>query len=270
MVSTTIIMGAWGYSVKSDDTVLDVLDTFNQYLKQGATEGEATRSTLRDFADLIGDPDDEPLLWLGLAEAQWTYGMLDPVTLDRVRQDVARGAGLERWAESPTDLAKRQQALATFIAKVEQSNPRPRKRPRIVVRPPEFEPGTCLAIRGRDGFYRAAIVLVADHTNVENGQNLIALLDYHSADRPGMGVFEQRRWSIQPREVTPYLRATHGLSAHEATFDEVDASWYPARIGFRSERERFEIIGQITVRADDPQDTTGYAFPFTSWKNLGR
>lgn len=263
-------MGAWGYTVTADDTVLDVLDTFKHHLKHGATEAEATSRTLCDFADLQGDPDEEPLLWLGIAEAQWTYGVLDPTVLDRVRQDVSIGMGLERWSESPADLTKRRQALVAFVARVERLNPRPRKRPHLVVRSPEFELGICLAIRGQDGLYRAAIVLAADHSNPEHGKNLIALLDYRSSDRPGPEVFEQRQWMTRVREVTPYLREVRGLSLQETTVEEADAAWYPARFGFRAERERFEIVGRTTLRPDDPEDPSGHAFPFTSWKNLGR
>ena len=263
-------MGTWGYAVTSDDTVRDVLDTFRHYLKHGATEAEATNWTLHSFADLEGDPDEETLLWLGLAEAQWAYGAVDPAVLDRVRDDVASGAGLERWEESPADLAKRRRALAAFVAKVERPNPRPRKRPRLVVRPPEFEPGACLAVRGRDGLYRAAVVVAADHSNPEYGMNLIATLDYRSADAPGPEVFEQRRWVTREREVTPYLREVRGLSAQETTVEEVDAAWYQARLGFRAERERFEVVGQTVLRPGDPSDPSKYAFPHTSWKNLGR
>ena len=44
----------------------------------------------------------------------------------------------------------------------------------------KFQPGDCLSILMSNGQYAAALVLVADHSNVEYGKNLIGVLDYLS------------------------------------------------------------------------------------------
>jgi hypothetical protein len=44
-----------------------------------------------------------------------------------------------------------------------------------------------LSIRLSNGQYAAALVLAADHSNVEYGVNLIGVLDYLSLEKPTIG-----------------------------------------------------------------------------------
>jgi hypothetical protein len=46
-------------------------------------------------------------------------------------------------------------------------NPRPKKSQRTISRPPNFEAGDCLSVRLSNGQFAAAIVLVADRTDLE-------------------------------------------------------------------------------------------------------
>jgi hypothetical protein len=243
-------MGSWGPGIRQDDLVRDVIESFKEQLKDGAPIGEATEKVEREYAETLDDEDEAPLVRLALADAQWTYGALDPQLYARVRADVEAGAGLGRWQEaSAEDFEKRRLALAKFLEKTAQPNPRPAKLPRRVVRPPRFEAGDCLAVALSNGQYGAALVLATDPSEIEYGKNLIAVLDYMAAERPPIKVFTKRRW----------LEMTH----HEWG-GELDISWYLA-VGFQGEKERFERVGKIRLRRRDPKDALSY----TSWDELG-
>jgi hypothetical protein len=70
-------MGAWGYGIRQDDFVLDVVGIFEDLLKAGHSVPDATKTVKARFAADTNDPDDGPLLWLALADVQWTYGELE-------------------------------------------------------------------------------------------------------------------------------------------------------------------------------------------------
>src|SRR5687768_16054310 len=151
-------MGAWGYGIRKDDFVCDLIGGFEDQLKAGRSVHEASEAITTKFAAAMNDTDDGPLVWIALAEAQWTYGQLEPRVLERVRQDLASGRSLAAWAEERRGLASRRAALERCISRIGRPNRRPKK-PKPVLRAPRFQPGDCLSIRLPDGKYRAALVL---------------------------------------------------------------------------------------------------------------
>jgi len=243
-------MGTWGTGIKEDDVVCDVIGAFEDKLKDGATIVAATQAVLAEFSDALEDEDDAPQVWIGLAEAQWSFGELDHAVLDRVRRDYESGEGLSRWLEaSDTEQRKRRRVLQGFVEKLSVPNTRPKRRPRRISRPPKFAPGDCLAIRLSNGLYGAGLVLASDHSNVEYGMNLIAVLDYMAAAQPDLRVFKRRRW----------LELTH-----HAWGGKPDISWYLA-VHFKRERHRFELVGIIKIRNKDPKHSNS----FDGWSSLG-
>src|SRR5262249_18820413 len=148
------------------------------------------------FAAEIKDTDDGPLFWIALADAQWTYGGLEPQVRKHVQEDFDSGRSLDRWTDDQRGLSRRRAALATFLSKIAEPNPRPKKPPKVIVRAPKFRPGDCLSIRLSNGQHAAALVLAADHSNVEYGKNLIGVLDYLSHDKPTIDVFRKRKWLV--------------------------------------------------------------------------
>jgi hypothetical protein len=79
-------MGAWGYCIRHDDFVLDVIGVFEELLKAGHSVRDATKAVKSRFASAIKDSDDGPLFWLALADVQWTtvnsnQGLKSQVTL---------------------------------------------------------------------------------------------------------------------------------------------------------------------------------------------
>jgi hypothetical protein len=194
---------------------------------------------------VIGDLDDGPLFWIGLAEAQWTFGEVDGSVLAKVKADILSGAGLDRWEEAGAGaLAKRGHVLEKFVEKVSTPNPRPRRPPKLIIRPSKFKPGDCLAVLLTNGQYGAALVLAADDSRPEYGSNLVGTMDYMAPEKPGIELFEKRNW----------LRVTH----HNWDGSR-DVHWFPPW-GFRKAKSRIEVIGCVRLKRSDPKDSPSYSF----------
>jgi hypothetical protein len=123
---------------------------------------EVLRKTiLAKYAESVGDPDEGPLIWIGIAKAQWDCAHLEPLVVSRIREIVKDGLGLDRWAEQGDSLLQRRKAaLNQFLDKLQTSNPRPRKPKKAIKRKPIFQPGDCLAVRLQDGDWGALLVLL--------------------------------------------------------------------------------------------------------------
>ena len=243
-------MGTWNFGIKSDDFVLDVIDSFKDYLKQNISVAEASNLILKDYSKEIKDSDDGPLFWIALGEMQWSYGELDKKVLENIKDDFSNGRGLERWAEqSENDLQKRKRVIDKFIQKLESDNAKPSKKPKLIVRPPIYKPGDCLSILLDNNQYGAALVLASIHDIPELGLNVIATIDYLSSDKPTIDVFKKREW----------LKLTH----HNWN-GELDVNEYSFRF-WQKEKHRFEVVGKIPIIKSDFQK----GFYFSNYKNLG-
>ena len=242
-------MGAWGYGIRQDDFVCDVIGVFEDVLKTGKSVREATEAVRSKFTGAMKDADDGPLFLIALADMQWTYGELEPQILNRVKGDLESGRSLAAWTEDRHALARRKVALEKFIRKIGQPRRRPKKSPKIVLRAPKFRPGDCLSIRLSNGQYAAALVLAADHSNVEYGTNLLGVLDYLSPEKPTMEVFRKRKWLVLDKN---------------SSDNKIDVAWYHY-IGFRAVKDRLEIVGQVEILDSDPTDSAIYR----RWTGIG-
>jgi hypothetical protein len=242
-------MGSWGYAIRHDDFVCDVIGEFEDLLKAGRSVAEATAAVTSRFRGALEDEADGPLFWIALADVQWTYGALEPAVFEHVREDFTARRSLLAWEEDPRGLAKRRAVLETFIRKLEVPKARPPKRAKTIVRAPKFVPGACLSIHRFDGAYGAAIVLAADHSTPEHGKNLVGVLDYSSDTSPAMDVFLERRWRL--------------LSEHGAG-DQLHVGWY-FPTGFRKVKDRIAIVSTVDILDSDPKDSNFYF----GWGNIG-
>lgn len=241
-------MGAWGYGIRQDDFVCDVIGAFEDELKAGRSVAEATETVTSQFSGAITDPVDGPLLWIALAEMQWTYGGLNASVVERVRTDLESGRSLVPWEEDQRGLERRRAALNAFVRKIGVPNPRPKKPPKTVVRAPKFQAGDCLSINLPNGDYAAAIVLVADHSLAEQGRNLVAVMDHRSAEKPTIEMF--RRWRLQ--------------TGQNGWNNGAEVGWY-LPVGFRTVKNRIEVIGQVEILDSDPHDCPLYF----RWTGIG-
>jgi hypothetical protein len=242
-------MGTWGYGLRSDDFVSDVLGVFEDLLKSGHSIADASNAVRAKFRSSLEDFDEGLQFWLALADMQRTYGRVDADVLTRVKSDLATGRGLERWQDRPKDLAKRKKVLEALVHKIETPNPRPKRIPKVVVRPPKFQPGDCLSICLSNGQYGAALVLATDHSNPEYGKDLVGVLDYLATDKPALDVFEGRKW---------FYRNHHHWKNNR------DLGWYLSG-GFRTIKNSIEVVGHIDILESDTTECSCYCY----WGHLG-
>lgn len=242
-------MSAWGHGIREDDFVCDILGEFDDLLKAGKNVKEATHAVTSKFSYVLNDPDDGPLFWIALAEAQWTYGDLDSKVLNHVREDFDACRSLKHWLDNPTGMKKRRAALEKFIIKITTPKLRPKNLPKIVVRAPKFIPGDCLSIRLESGSYAAALVLASDHSNVEYGKNLIVVLDFLASNKPDMDVFHARKWLIL---------------THHSWGRKMDIAWY-LPVNVRAIKDRIEVVGQIATLDSDPKKSNSCC----GWDGIG-
>jgi len=246
-------MGTWGTGILSDDTVRDVLGDYLDLFNRGDSPDAIRQRLLIAHSESVRDPDEGPLIWIGIAKAQWDCSHLEPLVLSKVREIVSEGLGLDRWAEQGERLLeRRKRALNQFLVKLETANPRPRKPRKAIKRRPIFQPGDCLAVRLQDGDWGAILVLKGEPESDDPyketyGTNLVVTLRYKSPDMPSLSVFEKREW----------LYLTHHSWKNDLVLSYVTAS------RFRKVRDRFVRVGAIELRPTDPRTATMHS-PWSS------
>lgn len=254
-------MGTWGFNILDDDFVRDVYGNYMEAFNAKVAPDDILRELEDKYPSAIGDDEDDgPLFVLAVAKAQWDCGHLTPETIAMVKRIVDEGLGLENWEdEGPRVLAKRKAKVAEFLRAIQAPNPKPRKPKPPTRRAPVHEPGTCLALRLKDGDYGAVLVLAAPEENrgprkETYGVNIVGILAYKSARKPGMDVFEARQW----------LRLTHHewIKENKGAGRQVITHVY--RKGYKKVAEQFEVIGRSAIRPTDPQDTNWYG----GWEGL--
>jgi hypothetical protein len=242
-------MGAWGTGILSDDTIRDVIGDYLDLFDRGNSAEAIRQRILERYAGSLRDADEGPLIWLGIAKAQWDCGHLEPLVLSKSREIVGEGLGLARWAEQgERRLERRKTALKQFLSKLEAPNPRPRKPRKAIKRKPRFQPGDCLAVKLRDGDWGAILVLQGepesdDPYDETYGNNLLINLRYKNSEMPGLEVFEKREW----------LYKTHHGWRNEL------ALYYVTALQFRPVKDRIVVVGTIPLRSTDPQKSKSYS-----------
>jgi hypothetical protein len=242
-------MGAWGTGVLSDDTVRDVYDSYLDLFNRGNPPELIRQKLLEDFEESMGDSTDGPLIWLGIAKAQWDCDQLEPLVLQRVREIVSEGLGLDLWAEQGERLLQRRRTiLGQFLARLGTRNPRQRKPRKAVKRKAVFQPGDCLEVRLKDGDWGAILVLDGelesdDPYKETYGTNLVVTLRYKSSEMPSLNVFEKREW----------FHLTH-----HSWKDHLELC-YVTSTRFREVKDRLVRIGAIELRPTDPRTAKAYS-----------
>jgi hypothetical protein len=241
-------MGIWGLAIRSDDFVADVVYAYKASLKASQDLQSARSEVIDKFAEIIKHGDEAPLFWIAIADVQWEYGVMDAEAFQFVAADYRHGRGLENWEANPKQLLKRRAVLEAFLQKLQAPNPKPAKIPRLIRRPPPLAAGDCLSVVLDGGYYGAAIVTVADASDMENGTNLVGVLDYYSRKRPDCSVFNTRNWLV--------LTHHHWNGIH-------DFCWYSAH-NFKSIKNRLEIVCRTEIVECDKQPCKSYRH----WDNL--
>jgi hypothetical protein len=71
-------MGAWGTGILSDDTVRDVYSDYLDLFNRGNAPAVIRQKLLERYKESLEDSDDGPLIWVGIAKAQWDCAQLEP------------------------------------------------------------------------------------------------------------------------------------------------------------------------------------------------
>lgn len=186
-------MGAWGYGIEDNDTVLDVRGTFGDALRATQSVADATAAVRKEFVVRRPNVDFEAQVRIGLALCQWRHGALDPELLDQLRADLAADRGIDSY----DDPEQRRKVMRAFVARLGKPNPRPKAMPKPPAapkaakrpakpQPTPFAAGECLAVyRPRKG-HHAAIVVVADE---REGSNYVARLEWKENRAPTLADF---------------------------------------------------------------------------------
>jgi hypothetical protein len=208
-------MGAWSDSILADDDAQEVYDHYRRLINQGKEHAAVRQALERSWADSITDSDDGPIFWFAIAQAQWEFGQLDADVMRRVAEIADKGLGLERWREGgPSMLSKREKVVRDFLNKISKPNPNPVKRRGEKRYPPIYLPGECLAVELNDGAFGAVIVLACDDSHDIEGFDIVALLEWHSAEKPPLNFFE-KVLLIRPNEdgrLIPVVRRCYARS----------------------------------------------------------
>ena len=142
-------MGTWGTGILEDDTALDIHGDFIERFDDGESPDAARQAVIRRYYDQFLDEETNAAVWLGLAQAEWDVGALQPVTLQTIEQIVATGQDLARWAGPDRD--QRQAVLQAFVKALRTPRETPRVPTPIVAKPAVAQPGTCFAVKLLDG-----------------------------------------------------------------------------------------------------------------------
>ena len=126
-------MGTWNAGLFSNDTTLDVKDTYMKCLEQQLSNEEAYKKTYEEYEELIGT-DEEPLFWYALADTQWNVGRLMPAVKEIALNLIAEKGGVSLWEDTPKKILKWENTLHKLKEKLESPMP-PEK---IIKKPIEF------------------------------------------------------------------------------------------------------------------------------------
>lgn len=119
-------MGTWNAGLFSNDTTLDVRDTYLGFLKQQLNNEDAYKKTYEEYEELIGT-DEEPLFWYAIADTQWNTGRLMPEVKDIVLELIQEKGGISLWEELRNGAMKWEKTLQKLKEKIESPMPPEKK-----------------------------------------------------------------------------------------------------------------------------------------------
>lgn len=143
-------MSSSGPAIFDDDLACDVRGLYRKSLLDRVPDEEATRQGIERWAGL--GPDEEPVLWLALAAAQFEVGRLDEHVRDRAVEVIDSGRDLVRWHEAGPEFAA-ERAAVLAVLREQLTGPQPKRK---TLRRPwrevtDLEAGMVLAWTASDG-----------------------------------------------------------------------------------------------------------------------
>ena len=126
-------MGVSGTAIFSNDTALDVRDSYIENLENGMDDDKALKATLEEFKAYLDDPEERTVVLIALAVTQSKVGRLDPKICKNALAAIDSGEDIAFWEQDNPKLApKRREVLLKARAQLTGEQPK-RKR----IKPPK-------------------------------------------------------------------------------------------------------------------------------------
>lgn len=121
-------MGFWGSGLYQNDSTCDLRDDYIEHLRNQLSNEEAYEKIMEAYKELIGDEEEEPLLWYALADTQWRVGRLMPEVKEKALMWIKKRGGLDGWADSQSKGAGWLKTLEKLRVNLEEKPMPPEKR----------------------------------------------------------------------------------------------------------------------------------------------
>jgi|LakMenE18May11ns_1017448.scaffolds.fasta_scaffold9739750_1 hypothetical protein len=155
-------MGHWGTGISSNDTFMEVYETFFHYYNHNSSIADIKKQLEIDFAETINSEQTSNDYWFALAKALWECKELDSNTLEKVKEIIKSKIDIKVWKEldaTEKDLREREKVLDKFLFTISSEKEKPKARKKIKYYSGNYEKGTCLAFKMKNGNYGGFLVI---------------------------------------------------------------------------------------------------------------
>lgn len=202
-------MGTWGTAIFSDDTAVDVRESFRDLIGDGLSPEDATARVLAEYRSSLTDPNDGPPFWLGLAVTQWKSGRLQEDVKARALEVIDSGADLRRWSGDEKLVRARQIVLAKTREMLLSAQPPARRIAKAFRQTNDWMVGELVSYRSASGKY--VIFRVLGH-HVDRGGTApeMELLDYYDDAPPRL----EAALALATRPMVEKMAHDYSLTRH--------------------------------------------------------
>jgi len=200
-------VGAWGTAIFTDDVACDVRDGYRQLVADGSSGPEATDRLLREWAEVLEDEEEGPIIWLALAAAQWDCGRLEEPVKAKALEIIDNGSSLAPWSiEGESRLLKQRQAvLAKLRDKLQSPQPAAKRIKKLPQNDCPWPVGEVLAFRLASGKSLLFHLVAKDDNSKVGCLPIFALLDWVDEQMPPAETIKALPLKICRGGTAPYL-----------------------------------------------------------------
>jgi hypothetical protein len=176
-------MSAWGTALFSDDTAADVRDSYRDFIGDGLTGPQATDALIKEWSEVLNDPEESAVFWLAMASAQWQCGRLEPRVKAQALKIIEAGTDLHRWREDQKLLKKREAVLAKLQSQLISPQPPEKRIPKRYRNTCDWEVGEVLVYRllsGKPFLFR----VIGFHSDKGGTSPVCEMLSWAGAEIP--------------------------------------------------------------------------------------
>jgi hypothetical protein len=188
-------MGHWGTGISSNDTFMEVYETYFHYYNHNLSVDEIKKQLESDFAGIIASELTSNDYWFALAKALWECKELDTTTFAKVKDIIENKLDLKVWKELEApekDLLGREKALDKFLITISTDKQKAKARKKIIQYSGIYDKGVCIAVKMTNGNYGGLLVLVKENDTL-TGENVIAATNINSPGLPQVSDFKNAK-----------------------------------------------------------------------------